>query len=192
MEPRSALPVTELNVEITATIRRETARLAAFIKRRVLDVSEAEDILQDVFHEFVQAYRLPDSIEQASSWLFRVARNRIIDFYRKARARPISEPIANSDDNESADHLDFALPASDVGPEAALARSLLLDALQKALDELPVEQREVFIAHEIDGLSFKEIANETGVAINTLLGRKRYAVLQLRRRLRPMFDELDL
>jgi RNA polymerase sigma factor (sigma-70 family) len=192
MEPPPALAVTELNVEITATIRRETAKLAAFIKRRVRDVGEAEDILQDVFHEFVQACRLPEPIEQASSWLFRVASNRIIDFYRKAKARPISELITNPDDDESADRLEFALPALDVGPEAAVARSILLEALQKALDELPAEQRDVFIAHEIDGLSFKEIANESGVPINTLLGRKRYAVLHLRRRLQPMFDELDL
>jgi RNA polymerase sigma factor (sigma-70 family) len=191
MEPPPALPVTEANLEITATIRRETAKLAAFIRRRVLDVGEAEDILQDVFQEFVQACRLPEPIEQASSWLFRVARNRIIDFYRKAKSRPITERITTTNDDENAAQLDLALPAPDAGPEAAVARSLLLEALQKAVDELPVEQRDVFIAHEIEGLSFKEIANASGVAINTLLGRKRYAVLQLRRRLQPMFDEFD-
>ena len=141
--------------EITAAVLRERAKLWSFIRRRVPDPGEAEDILQDVFFDFVRAYRLPEPIEQASSWLFRVASNRIIDFYRKAKARPISERITIPDDNESADQLAFSLPALDAGPEAAVARSILLQGLQQALDELPVEQRDVFIAHEIHGLSFK-------------------------------------
>ena len=183
----------ERDRDMTATIVRERTRLGNFIRRRVRNQSDAEDILQDVFHEFVQAYRLPAPIEQASAWLFRVARNRIIDRFRKKKEQPLVEL---SDDDTAADEgdyrLDLALPAHDAGPEALYARSVLLEALQAALDELPANQREVFIAHELEGRSFKDMAAETGVAINTLLARKRYAVLHLRARLQTTYDELDI
>jgi RNA polymerase sigma factor (sigma-70 family) len=177
--------------DITATVVRERTKLGNFIRRRVRDPGEAEDILQDVFYEFVQAYRLPAPIEQASAWLFRAARNRIIDRFRKKKEQPLSELI---DDGE-ADHeyrLDLALPAHDAGPEALYARAALLETLQDALDELPPNQRDVFIAHELEGCTFKDMAAQTGVAINTLLARKRYAVLHLRARLQMVYDELDL
>ena len=191
MGPLNAFLVTDPDREITAIILRETSKLAAFIKRRVRDVADAEDILQDVFHEFVQAYRLPESIEQASGWLFRVARNRIIDRFRKKKEQRVSELPSALSDEASADRLDVWLPARDSGPEASLARSMMLEALQHALDELPVAQRDVYIAHEIEGLSFKEISLKSGTSVNTLLGRKRYAVLSLRARLQSLYDELD-
>jgi RNA polymerase sigma factor (sigma-70 family) len=174
--------------EITATVRRESGRLGDFIRRRVPDPTDAEDILQDVLEEFVEAYRLPSAIEQASAWLFQVARNRIVDRFRKKR----EEPLYDSGDPDDADtRLDLALPDPDGGPEAAYARSVLLDTLQQALDELPANQREVFIAHELDGRSFKDMAADTGVPLNTLLARKRYAVLYLRAQLQPIYDELE-
>jgi RNA polymerase sigma factor (sigma-70 family) len=192
MEPPHALLMTDRNSEITAAVLRERSKLASFIRRRVRDPSDAEDILQDVFHDFVRAYRLPEPIEQASAWLFRVARNRIIDRFRKKRHRPPSEVIGDPDESESEYRLDLALPVLDAGPEAVFARSVVLAALQRALDELPPDQRDVFIAHEIEGSSFKDIALQSGVAINTLLARKRYAVLHLRARLQPVYDELDI
>jgi RNA polymerase sigma factor (sigma-70 family) len=184
-------PMTERESVLTATILRERTKLGNFIRRRVRDPSDAEDILQDVFHEFVQAYRLPAPIEQASAWLFRVARNRIIDVFRKKREQPLADMAEDADD-EGEYRLDLALPAHDAGPEAVYARSVLLDALQVALDELPANQREVFIAHELEGRSFKELAAETGASVNTLLARKRYAVLHLRVRLQAVYDELDI
>jgi RNA polymerase sigma factor (sigma-70 family) len=182
----------ERNSEITAAVVRERSRLGSFIRRRVRDPSDAEDILQDVLQEFVEAYRLPEPIEQISAWLFRVARNRIIDRFRKKRDRSTIEMIGDSDEAAGEYQLDLALPALDAGPEAAYARSVILEALQQALDELPTDQREVFFAHELEGRSFKDIALRTGVGINTLLARKRYAVLYLRRRLQTVYDELDL
>ncbi|SIO47905.1 RNA polymerase sigma factor [Paraburkholderia phenazinium] len=184
-------PMLERDNDLTATILRERTRLGHFIRRRVRDPSDAEDILQDVFHEFVQAYRLPAPIEQASAWLFRVARNRIIDVFRKRRELPLVEATAEPDD-ESEYRLDLALPSQDAGPEAAYARSVLLDALQAALDELPANQRDVFVAHELEGRSFKELAGESGVSVNTLLARKRYAVLHLRASLQAVYDELEI
>lgn len=183
----------ERDRDMTATIVRERTRLGNFIRRRVRDPSDAEDILQDVFQEFVQAYRLPAPIEQASAWLFRVARNRIIDGFRKKKEQPFSalsrgDAAADEDDTR----LDLALPADDAGPEALYARSVVLQALQAALDELPENQREVFVAHELEGRSFKDMAVDSGVAINTLLARKRYAVLHLRARLQNTYDELDI
>ena len=177
--------------DLTATILRERSKLGHFIRRRVRDPSEAEDILQDVFHEFVQAYRLPAPIEQVSAWLFRVARNRIIDVFRKKRELPLAEATGEPDD-DSEYRLDLALPSYEAGPEAVYARSVLLDALQAALDELPGNQREVFVAHELEGRSFKELAAESGVSVNTLLARKRYAVLHLRASLQTVYDELDI
>src|SRR5471030_2453851 len=181
--------------DIAATVLRERSRLGNFIRSRVRDPTDADDILQDVFYEFVQAYRLPEPIEQVSAWLFRVARNRIIDRFRKKKEQPLSETVATGDNADAADdeyRLDLALPSHDAGPEAAYARSVLLAALQHALDELPENQREIFIAHEIEGRSFKELASESGVALNTLLARKRYAVLHLRARLQTVYDALDL
>jgi RNA polymerase sigma factor (sigma-70 family) len=173
---------------IAETISRERGRLGAFIRRRVPDPGEAEDILQDVFFEFVEAYRLPEPIEQIGAWLYRVARNRIIDRFRKKKEVPLP---AAADDGE-AEWLDLALPAPDAGPEAAYARSVLLAELEKALDELPKAQRDVFIAHELEGRSFKEMAAAGGVSVNTLLARKRYAVLHLRARLQTLYDEFNL
>ncbi|MBO9536107.1 sigma-70 family RNA polymerase sigma factor [Herbaspirillum sp.] len=180
--------------EITATVLRERTRLGGFIRRRVADAGEAEDILQDVFHEFVQAYRLPEPIEQVSAWLFRVARNRIIDRFRKKKEEPLPDP-GDAEDFEAAEgawQLNLALPAGSDGPEAAYVRSVLLETLQQALDELPDNQREVFVAHELDGISFKEMAAASGTSLNTLLARKRYAVLHLRERLQAIYDELEM
>jgi RNA polymerase sigma factor (sigma-70 family) len=192
MEP-SPTPdtMTERDSDITATVVRERARLVNFIRRRIRDPDDAEDILQDVFREFVQAYRLPAPIEQASAWLFRAARNQIIDRFRKKREEPLADLFETDDDGDSDYRLDLTLPAHDDGPEADYARALLLKALQDALDELPPSQRDVFIAHELEGRSFKNIAAGSGVALNTLLARKRYAVLHLRARLQPIYDELD-
>lgn len=190
--PPTSQPMTNRDSEITATVVRERTRLVNFIRRRIRDQDDAEDILQDVFHEFVQAYRLPAPIEQASAWLFRAARNRIVDRFRKKKEQPLAELSEAEDNADSEYRLDLALPSHDAGPEALYARSLLLKALQEALDELPPEQREVFIAHELEGRSFKDLAAQSGVALNTLLARKRYAVLHLRARLQPVYDELDI
>ena len=193
--PPPTNPMIDRNSDITATVLRERTKLGNFIRRRVRDPSDAEDILQDVLHEFVQAYRLPEPIEQVSAWLFRVARNRIIDRFRKKKEQPLAEFTETDENAEHADdeyRLDLALPADDAGPEAAYARSVLLAALQHALDELPDNQRDIFIAHELEGRSFKELAAESGASLNTLLARKRYAVLHLRARLQAVYDELDI
>ena len=188
MEPVQALPMTDRNREITALVTRERSRLATFIRRRVSDPLDAEDVLQDVLHDFVRAYRLPEPIEQAGAWLFRVARNRIIDRFRKRNREPAELVLPVGEDGERMT-LEELLPSLDAGPEAAYARSLLIDALDEAIDELPDEQREVFIAHEIEGRSFKELAAETGLNVNTLLSRKHYAVLYLRQRLENIYME---
>lgn len=194
--PQRALTMTDRGEDrdsvITGTVLRERARLAGFIRRSVRDRTDAEDILQDVFHEFVEAYRLPEPIEQVSAWLFRVARNRIVDRFRKKRELPLGDVDDGDDPSGDAEYrLDLALPSPDAGPEAQYARRLLLDALQQALADLPPDQREVFVAHEIEGSSFKALASRSGVPVNTLLARKRYAVLQLRARLQTIYDELD-
>ena len=189
--PNSPQPMNDQDRDITATVLRERTRLGNFILRRVRDPDEADDILQDVFQEFVQAYRLPAPIEQASAWLFRVARNRIIDRFRKKKELSINETSDDPDDPDGEYRLDLVLPAPD-GPEAVHARSVLLAELQQALDELPANQRDVFIGHELEGLSFKEMASQSGVAVNTLLARKRYAVLYLRTRLQAIYDEFDI
>jgi RNA polymerase sigma factor (sigma-70 family) len=192
MDAANLMPTNDRNSEITAAVLRERAKLWSFIRRRVPDPNEAEDILQDVFYDFVRAYRLPEPIEQAAAWLYRVARNRIIDGFRKKRSLPVAEMVSGSNVEEDDYWLDLALPPIDTGPEAMYARSAVLVALQQALDELPMEQREVFVAQELDGQSFKDIAARSGVAVNTLLARKRYAVLSLRARLRTVFAEWDL
>ena len=167
------------NDSLTEIFRREQGRLRSFVRGRVADEGDAEDILQDVFFALVEANWLTRPVEQAGAWLFRVARNRIIDFFRKKR------PVQFADEG-----IEDLLPSADAGPEEAYARSLLWDELEQALAELPEEQRAVFIAHEIDGRSFKEIAAETGVSVNTLLSRKRYAVLHLRDRLKDINEEI--
>jgi len=179
---------TDPDRDIAATVRRESGRLGDFIRRRVRDPTDAEDILQDVLEEFVEAYRLPAAIEQVSAWLYRVARYRIVDRFRKMREEPLHEG-GDPDDDDA--RLDLALPSPDGGPEAAYARSVLLNTLQQALDDLPANQRDVFVAHELEGCSFKDMAARSGVTINTLLARKRYAVLYLRSRLQPIYDELE-
>ena len=179
----------EQDKRIAETVSRERGRLGNFIRRRVPDASEAEDILQDVFYEFVTAYRLPEPIEQVGAWHFRVARNRIIDRFRKKREGPLPEL---SDEADEGTWLDEVLPSADAGPEAAYARAVLLEEVGAALDELPKEQRALFIAHELDGRSFKELAAESGVGVNTLLARKRYAVLHLRARLQTLYEEAGL
>ena len=177
----------EQNHRIAETIEREQTRLRNFIRKRVLDESDAEDILQEVFYELVQAYRLMKPAEQVGAWLFRVARNRIIDRFRKRRPE-----AARSNAGEKEEELfpwEDLLPSPDAGPEAAYAREVLLEELDAALDELPEEQREVFVAHELEGRSFNDLAAATGLSVNTLLSRKHYAVLHLRRRLRAVYDE---
>ncbi len=178
---------TEQDRRISEVVADETARLRNFIRKRVADEAEAEDILQDVFYEFVEAYRLMKPIEQAGAWLFRVARNRIIDLFRKRRHDPLRKEPAVVDGELL--KLEDLLPSPDSGPEAAYARNLLLAELDDALEELPEEQREVFIAHELEGRSFRELAAETGISVNTLLSRKHYAVLHLRQRLRTIYAE---
>ncbi len=185
---REAL-MTEQDKRIAETVARERGRLGSFIRRRVPDPGEAEDILQDVFFEFMEAYRLPEPIEQAGAWLFRVARNRIIDRFRKKKEEPLT-PLTGEEDEQF--WLDEVLPSPDAGPEAAYARSVLLAELHAALEELPEAQSAVFIAHELEGKSFKELALASGVSINTLLARKRYAVRHLQTRLQEIFDEFDL
>ena len=174
---------------IEETIQREQSRLRNFIRIRVHDDEEVEDILQDAFYELVEAYRMMRPIEQAGAWLFRVVRNRIIDRFRKKRPVPFSEGVRAAKDDLAQVGWEELLPSPDAGPEALYARSILLEELDAALDELPEEQREVFVAHEMEGRSFKEISAASGVNINTLLSRKRHAVLQLRRRLQAIYEE---
>jgi RNA polymerase sigma factor (sigma-70 family) len=182
----------EQTQRISDVVKREQPRLRNFIRRRVPDSRDAEDVLQDVFYELVEANRLLMPIEHVTGWLFRVARNRIIDLFRKKKPESFSDVTVarnDTDDDSGLLYLEDLLPSSDAGPEALYAHNVLLDELELALDELPDEQREVFVAHELQGRSFKEIAAETGVNVNTLLSRKRYAVLHLRERLQSIYDE---
>ena len=173
---------------ISEVVNREQSRLRNFIRRRVPDPRDAEDILQDVFYELVEANRLLMPIDHVTGWLFRVARNRITDLFRKKKPESFSDAAVAHEEDELLQFEDL-LPSPHAGPEALYARSLLLDELELAIDELPQEQRDVFVAHELEGRSFKEIAAETGVSLNTLLSRKRYAVLHLRERLQNIYDE---
>src|ERR1700730_1683521 len=173
---------------ISEAIERERPRLRNFIRKRVADQSDAEDILQEVFYELVEAYRMMKPVEQVTAWLFRVARNRITDLFRTKKREGSSEPAGRTVDGEDLQWEDL-LPSPDAGPESAYARSVLLEGLDMALDELPEEQREVFVAHEFLGYSFKELAEQTGVSVNTLLSRKHYAVLHLRERLQSIYDD---
>lgn len=174
---------------LTADIAREGPRLKNFIRRRVADESDVEDILQEVFSELFEAYRLLQPIEQVGAWLYRVAKNRITDRYRKRGTEARAEGPAALDEDESLDLMDL-LPSEDAGPEAAYLREALLEELDEALEELPEEQQSVFIAHEFEDKSFKDIATETGVSVNTLLARKHYAVKHLRRRLQDIYDDI--
>lgn len=178
----------EQDRRITEVVGREQSRLRQFIRRRVSDVSEVEDILQDVFAELVEANRLLMPIEHVTGWLFQVARNRITDLFRKKKPVNFTD-VATSDDDGEQLRFEDLLPSPAAGPDALYVRQLLLEELEAALDELPREQREVFVAHEIQGRSFKELAAATGVSVNTLLSRKRYAVLHLRERLRDVYEE---
>lgn len=173
---------------LSEVVRRERSRLLTFIRRRVPDPRDAEDILQDVFYELVEANRRLMPIDHLTGWLFRVARNRIIDLFRKKTADRFSDAAVAGDDEERL-HLEDLLPSPDAGPDAVYARTVLLDALEMAVDELPAEQREVFVRHELEGNSFKQMAAQTGVSVNTLLSRKRYAVRHLRARLQRIYDE---
>ena len=181
----------EQDRQISDIVAEERSRLRNFIRRRVSDPADAEDILQEVFYKLVEANRLLMPIDHATGWLFRVARNRITDLWRKKKPETFSDASPGDIGDEDGDVLRFEdlLPSPDAGPEALYVRSVLLDELELALDELPDEQREVFIAHELEGRSFKELAAESGVNINTLLARKRYAVLHLRERLHSIYDE---
>ena len=178
----------EQDQRLSEVIKREQSRLRNFIRRRVPDPRDAEDILQDVFYKLVAANRLLMPIEDVTGWLFRVARNRITDLFRKKKPERFSDPAVSDEDDERL-QLEDLLPSADAGPEALYARSVLLDELEAAVDELPEEQRAVFVAHELEGRSFKEMAAETGVSVNTLLSRKRYAVRHLRERLQDVYDE---
>jgi RNA polymerase sigma factor (sigma-70 family) len=180
----------EQDRRISEVVERERSRLRSFIRRRVRDPLDAEDVLQDVFYELVEANRLLMPIEHVTGWLFRVARNRITDLFRKKRPESLRDGAVVGEDDEMLT-LEDLLPSPDAGPDALYARSVLLDELERAVAELPEEQRQVFVAHELEGRSFREMAADTGLSVNTLLSRKRYAVLRLRERLRRLYDELD-
>jgi RNA polymerase sigma factor (sigma-70 family) len=175
--------------EIAATVRRERGRLLAFIRRRVLDAAEAEDVLQEALYELVAAHRLMQPVEQAGAWLMRVARNRIIDRFRKKKPELLADQGVEFGEDEDVGGLEDLLPSPDDGPDAVAIRQLMLERIEAALDELPPEQRDVFIAQELEGASFKELAARWNVTVSALLSRKRYAVLYLRKRLQAAYDE---
>jgi RNA polymerase sigma factor (sigma-70 family) len=187
-EPVSVTSMIEQDRQISEIVAEQRSRLRNFIRRRVPDPSDAEDIVQEVFYELVEANRLLMPIEHVTGWLFRVARNRITDLFRKKKPEPFTDSAVEGEDGELL-RIEDLLPSPDAGPEALYVRNVLLAELELAVDELPPEQREVFVAHELEGRSFKEMAAETGVSVNTLLSRKRYAVLHLRERLHNIYDE---
>jgi RNA polymerase sigma factor (sigma-70 family) len=180
--------ITEQDKLISQAMERDEPRLRSFIRKHVADSSDAEDIVQEVFYELLEAYRLMKPVEHVTAWLFRVARNRMIDLFRRKKPESLNEPVVSSEDGGTLS-LEDLLPSAEASPEAAYARNMLLDELEDAIDELPEAQREVFVAHELTGRSFKEISAETGLSINTLLSRKRYAVLHLRRRLQAIYED---
>lgn len=185
--PAVELLIRDQDRRIKDAVASEGKRLRNFIRKWVDDEADVQDILQDVYYELLAAERLLAPVDQIGAWLFRVARNRIVDRFRRKKAEPFPQD-ALIEDGETL-RLEDLLPSPDAGPEAAYARSVLLDELDAALDELPDAQREVFIAHELDGISFKELSARTGVGVNTLLSRKHYAVLHLRRRLRAIHEQ---
>ena len=178
----------EQDRQISDVIAEQGSRLRSFIRRRVPNEADVEDLLQEVYFELLEAGRLLKPIDYVTGWLFRVARNRITDFFRKKRPESFADVAVENEQGELLE-IEEVLPSPDAGPEALYIRSVLLDELKSALAELPAEQREVFLAHEMEGRSFKELAAETGVSVNTLLSRKRYAVLHLRARLQSIHDE---
>jgi RNA polymerase sigma factor (sigma-70 family) len=186
--PSSMAAKIEQDRRISAIIAEQRSRLRNFIRRRVPDASDAEDIVQEVFYELVEANRLLMPIEHLTGWLFRVARNRITDLFRKQKPEAFTDASIEDEDGEQL-RIEDLLPSPDSGPEALYFRNVLLEELEFALDELPGEQREVFVAHELEGRSFKELAAESGVNVNTLLARKRYAVLHLRERLQSIHEQ---
>src|ERR1700712_2688984 len=185
----SVAAMSEEDTRISEIIAAERSRLGAFIRRRVPDAADAENVVQEVFYRLLEANRLLMPIEHVTGWLFRVARNRITDLFRKKKPEAFSDAVVEDDDGELL-RIEDLLPSPEAGPEALYARHVLLDELALALDELPGEQRDVFVAHELEGRSFKELAAASGVNVNTLLSRKRYAVLHLRERLQTFYDEL--
>jgi RNA polymerase sigma factor (sigma-70 family) len=187
-EPASITSMNEQDRQISEIVTEERSRLRNFIRRRVPDPADVEDIVQEVFYELVEANRLLMPIDHVTGWLFRVARNRITDLFRKKRPVSFSDTAIEDEEGELL-RIEDLLPSPDAGPEALYVRNVLLDELELALDELPDEQHEVFIAHELEGRSFKELSAESGVNRNTLLSRKRYAVLYLRERLQSIYDE---
>ena len=180
--------MTEQDRQISEVVAEQRSRLRNFIRRRVPDPADAEDIVQEVFYELVEANRLLMPIEHVTGWLFRVARNRITDLFRKKKPVKFSDAAIEDETGELL-QIEDLLPSPDAGPEALYFRSVLLEEMEIALEELPDEQREVFVAHSLEGRSFKELSAETGVSVNTLLSRKRYAVLHLRERLQSIHDE---
>jgi len=189
-EPSSIVwNMTEQDRRISEIVAEQRARLRNFIRRRVPDPLDAEDILQDVFYRLVEANRLLMPIEHVTGWLFRVARNRITDLFRKKKPQSFEDARVEEESGELL-QIEDLLPSREAGPEAVYVQNLLLEELELALEELPDEQREAFVGHELEGRSFKEMARETGVSVNTLLSRKRYAVLHLRERLQTIYDEL--
>ena len=187
--PADGTTFAEQDQRISEAIERAQPRLRSFIRRYVTDTGEAEDILQDVFYELLEAYRMMKPIQHVTAWLFRVARNRITDIFRRVRPGSLSDPVASFEDGEAL-LLEDILPSFEAGPEETYARTLLIDALEEAIDELPASQREVFVAHEIEGISFKQLSAETGQSINTLLSRKHYAVRHLRRKLQSIYEDI--
>jgi RNA polymerase sigma factor (sigma-70 family) len=179
----------EQDRRIADVVTREASRLRRFIRRRVPDARDAEDILQDVFYQLVEANRRLMPIEHVTGWLFQVARNRIADLFRRKRPDRFSDVAGEGEDGELL-RFEDQLPSPDAGPEARFAREVLLAELERAVGELPPEQREVFVGHELEGRTFKEMAAATGVSVNTLLSRKRYAVRHLRERLQRVYEEL--
>ena len=185
----SAISMTDQDRQISEIIADSGGRLGNFIRRRVTNEADAEDLLQEVFVEVIEAYRLTEPVQQWSAWMFHVARNRIIDFFRRRKYREMSGEAQTGADDAGRRMLEEVLPSANAGPAEAYARNVLLEAIEDALDELPEDQREVFIAHEINGYSFKEISARTGASVNTLLSRKHYAVVYLRRRLADVYKE---
>lgn len=181
--------MTDQNKEIAKTVEKERGRLFSFIRKRVSDPDEAEDILQDVMFQLVEAYRMMKPVEQWTAWLFRVARNKITDRYRKKKPERLDTAIHHDEDGEAL-FLSDLLASDNSSTQEMYMNDLMMEEISEALEELPAEQREVFVWHEIDGKSFQQMSEETGLSINTLLSRKRYAVMFLRERLQDLYKEM--
>ncbi|HEX7158167.1 MAG TPA: sigma-70 family RNA polymerase sigma factor [Edaphobacter sp.] len=188
--PLDGTTIAEQDRLISEVMERDRPRLRSFIRRQVTDNGEAEDILQDVFYELIEAYRMMKPIQHVTAWLFRVARNRMNDLFRRKRPGSLNDAVASDGESEPL-LLEDLLPSADAGPEEAYTHTLLIDALEEAIEELPASQRDVFLAHEVEGISFKQLSAETGVSVNTLLSRKHYAVLHLRQRLQSIYEDIN-